>query len=74
MNTRILDAVCVLPRVGIFCDYLQLELEELEKYATSNKSKTPYFVNKCNRIRDLIYLLEEQTNQVYNNIYEIMEG
>ena len=73
MNTRICDALSILPRIGIFCDYLDQELNQLEKYASSKDFKTTYFVQQCNRIRDLVYMVDEVAKDVCTNVNDVME-
>ena len=71
-ETRITDAVCILPRIELLNRYLEEEISQLEKYL-QDRSANEYIVASCQRIRQLAWMTEDISNKVFKDVNTIME-
>lgn len=73
METRILDAVCILPRIELLNRYLEEEIDQLEGYLQEN-SANEYIVASCQRIRQLAWMSEDISSKAFKDVNTILGG
>lgn len=72
METQILDAVCILPRIELLSRYLEDELNYLE--TSEGRFSNAQIVSICERIRQLSFMTEEISSKVFTDVTNILEG
>jgi len=73
METKIQDAVCILPRIEMLGNYLEEEIDRLEKHLQITP-QDKYAKESFMRIRQLMWISEEISQQVFNEVNEIIGG
>lgn len=72
METQILDAVCILPRIELLSRYLEDELNYLE--TSEGRFSSAQIISICERIRQLSFMTEEISSKVFTDVTNILEG
>ena len=71
MDTKIQDAICILPRIEILGNYLEEEINCLENYLHYYPDSS--YVNKIfTRMRELLWISEETAKQVFEEVNELL--
>ena len=74
METKIQDAICILPRIEMLGDYLEEEIDQLESYL-HNLSHEKFVNDKIfMRMRQLVWISEDISKQVFEEVNEILGG
>ena len=70
-ESKILDAVCILPRIELFGEYLEQEIDQLENYLRRINADE-FMINHCDRIRQLMWISEEVSQKVFHDVNKMM--
>ena len=74
MDERILDAVCVLPRIEMLCDYLNKEIDQLQELLEHLNADKFVTERICMRMRQLCWISEDISTKVYKDVNTILGG
>lgn len=73
METRILDAVCILPRIELLNRYVEEEIDQLEQYLRSEQADE-HIEKICDRIRMLAWMQEDISSKAFKDVNTIING
>ena len=74
MDTQIQDAICILPRIAMLGDYLEEEIDQLETLLRSTNVNTHTISNVCMRMRQLTWMSEDISKQVFKEVNALLGG
>ena len=72
MDEKILDAVCVLPRIEMLCDFLSDEADQLENYLHQLNADQYMITKFCEHIRQLAWITEDISKQVFTDVNKLL--
>lgn len=74
MDEKIHDAICILPRIEMLCDYLNEEIDQLQELLEPLNADKLVTERICMRIRQLSWISEEISKKVFNDVNSILGG
>ena len=73
MDEKILDAVCILPRIELLCGYLDEEIDQLQEWLKRLDADEFYSNKICSRMHQLVWMSEEMSKKVFDDVNKLME-
>ena len=73
MDDKILDAICVLPRIELLCGYLDEEIDQLQEWLERQNADKFVTEKFCMRMHQLAWMSEDISKKVYDDVNRLLE-